>query len=134
MKKILTVTAFVLYTNLLPYICRLPRGVDWAAQYVPDEGCLLLGLLFFGAFASLPAVPLIIACSRRKHVPVAFSVSCIVTTGLLCYWHHDYDLASDAQAAIGLVFIPIYTAGIAAVVASAIGALEVTIKKRVASK
>ena len=39
--------ALVVYVNLVPYACRIWRGPDWVAQYLPDEGHLVLGLLFF---------------------------------------------------------------------------------------
>ena len=97
------------YINLLPYLCRLHRGVDWAAQYLPDSDGSVPGLLFLHAFASLPAIPLILALWVGKRARWALAGSFLVATVLLVHWHHDYDLASDAQAAIGLLFIPMYT-------------------------
>jgi hypothetical protein len=45
-------------------------------------------------------------------VPVTLFASIIAATALPVFWHHDYDLSSDAQAAIRLIFIPMYTAAI----------------------
>ena len=117
-RNIVGALALVFYVNLLPYACRLYRGIDWATQYLPDKGHLLPGLLLFGGFASLPAIPLVALFWLRKHLPFTFSTASLVTPGLLVAWHHNYDLAADAQAAIGLIFIPIYAAlltGVAAV-------------------
>ena len=34
-KPIVTSVLLLLYVELLPYLCRLPRGVEWAKQYLP---------------------------------------------------------------------------------------------------
>ena len=117
------------YVNLLPYACRLYRGAEWAAQYLPDKGHTLSGLLFFGGFASLPALPLIASFWLRKHLPFTFLTAGLVATVLLVAWHHNYDLAADAQAAIGLVFIPIYAALITGVAAGITAGAEWLIRK-----
>jgi len=58
MKKSVIGSVIILaYVNLVPYAGRIWRGVEWVAQYLPDEGHRLSGLLFFGGFASLPAIP-----------------------------------------------------------------------------
>ena len=62
MKKAVIGSAIIVaYTNLVPYVCRMWRGAEWAAQYLPDEGHRLSGMLFFGAFATLPLIPLVAA-------------------------------------------------------------------------
>jgi hypothetical protein len=128
-KNIVGSAILLLYIILLPYACRLYRGMDWAAQYLPDEGHLVAGLLFFGGFASLPAIPLIAAFWLRKHVPVTFILSIVIATGFLAFWHHDYDLASDAQAAIGLIIIPLYASILTALVVAVIAVVELVVKK-----
>ena len=133
-KEIIGSVALLVYVNLVPYACRLWRGLDWVAQYLPDKGHLIFGLLFFGAFASLPAIPLIVTYLRRRRNPITFVVSVIVATILLSYWHHNYDLASDAQAAIGLVFIPIYASVITGVITNILGWIESFIRKRIANR
>jgi hypothetical protein len=121
--------ALVLYVNIVPYACRIWRGLDWVAQYLPDQGHLVSGLLLMGGFASLVAVPLVVTFLIRKWIPITFVVSIIVATVLLSFWHHNYDLASDAQAAIGLIFIPMFAATITGVVAAVIGVIEFLIRK-----
>jgi len=128
-KTIIGSVALVVYVNLVPYACRIWRGLDWVAQYLPDEGHLISGLLFFGGFASLVAVPLIVTFLLRKKIPITFVASIIVATALLSFWHHNYDLASDAQAAIGLIFIPMYAAKITGVIAVIFGIIEFVIRK-----
>jgi heme/copper-type cytochrome/quinol oxidase subunit 2 len=78
----------------------------------------------------LPAIPLIAAFLLRKWIPVAFFLSIIVATALLGFWHHNYDLASDAQAAIGLVIIPIMATMITSVVVGIIGIIEFFVRRR----
>lgn len=133
-KEIIGPAVILVYVNLVPYVCRLWRGLDWAAQYLPDKGHLISGLLFFGTFASLPAIPLIATYLRRRRNPITFVIAVIVVTVLLSYWHHNYDLASDAQAAIGLVFFPIYAAVITGVSAAVLGRIESFIRKRIANQ
>jgi len=101
-KSVIGSVIILVYVNLVPYVSRIWRGVEWVAQYLPDEDHRLSGLLFFGGFASLPAISLMVAFLLRKRIPVTLSVSIIVATAMLAYWHYDYDLRSDAQAAIGL--------------------------------
>jgi hypothetical protein len=129
-KAIIGSAVILLYVNFIPYACRLWRGLDWVAQYLPDnKDHLILGLLFVCIFASLPAIPLAVAFLLRKWIPVTFVLSIIVATALLGFWHHDYDLASDAQAAIGLVFIPIIATMITSVVAGIIGTIEFFVRR-----
>ncbi|MBX3410221.1 MAG: hypothetical protein KF859_10090 [Phycisphaeraceae bacterium] len=122
------------YVNFLPYLCRLWRGLDWVAQYLPDQGYFISGLLFFGAFASLPAIPLIATYLSRGRIPATFVLSFVVATGLLSFAHHNYDLGSDAQAALGLVFFPIYVTVITGFIAAVSGGIELLIRKTIASQ
>lgn len=127
------------YVILLPYLCRLYRGFDWALQYLPiglfnnvftELLFAIPGILFFGCFSALSAIPMLLCLRYWKHVPVTFFISIATTTGLLIFFHHDYDLASDAQAAIGLIFIPLYTAAITMVFAGMFGLIEFTIRRK----
>ena len=131
MKKAIIGSAVILLcVNLIPYACRIWRGLDWVAQYLPDNNDhLILGLIFLGVFASLPAIPLIAAFLLRKWIPVTFVLSIIVATALLGFWHHNYDLASDAQAAIGLVIIPIMATMITSAVAGIVGTIEFIVRR-----
>jgi len=129
-KAIIGSAVILLYVNIIPYACRIWRGLDWVAQYLPDnKDHLISGLLFIGVFASLPAIPLIAAFLLRKWIPVTFFLSIIVATALLGFWHHNYDLASDAQAAIGLVIIPIMATMITSAVAGIIGTIEFFVRR-----
>ena len=110
MKKIVYCIAVFVYMNLLPYLCRLPKGIDWAKQYLPDEGYLIGGLIFFHCFYSVPAILLIIAIYTSKEYAIPFFTTFLTLTTITVYLNHGYDLASDAQAAIGLIFMPIISA------------------------
>jgi len=93
----------------MPFLSRIPRGGAWVAQYLPDEGHFISGLLLFLAFALIPAV--IVFCTgliskRPYYLPVM--ISTMVTLMMLGYWHHDNDLAAHPQAAITLLIIPIF--------------------------
>ena len=105
--KICLALLAILYINLLPYLCRLPRGIDWAKQYLPDEGHLVGGLMFFHCFYSIPAVLLILSIYTSKKYAIPFIFTFLTVTIATIYFNYDYDLASDAQAAIGLIFMPI---------------------------
>jgi hypothetical protein len=130
-KTIISSFIIVAYVNIVPYACRLWRGLDWVAQYLPDnKDHLISGLLFVGIFASLPAIPLIVVFLLRKWIPITFALSIICATTLLCLWHHNYDLASDAQAAIGLMFIPIFATVLTSVGAGIIGIIEFLVRRR----
>lgn len=130
MKKSVIGSVIVLaYVNLVPYICRMGRDVEWVAQYLPDEGHRLSGLFYFGSFAPLPAIPLVVVLLFRTRLPVTFAVSILVATTLLVFWHHNYDIASDAQAVIGLIFIPMYATLITAVVSGFTAVIEFLIRR-----
>jgi hypothetical protein len=102
----------------LPLLSRLPKGMPWVAQYFPDEGYVLIAILFFGGCALVPAAVVLVAflVSRgpRYWPGLLAAVTAFV---MLAYWHHDNDLAADAQSALTLVFIPLYVAAIAAAAA-----------------
>jgi len=103
-----SIVAFI-YMNLLPYLCRLPKGIDWAKQYLPSEGHLVGGLIFFHFFYSIPAVLLVISIYTSKKYAIPFLTTFLSLTIVTVYFNYSYDLASDAQAAIGLFFMPIIT-------------------------
>jgi len=118
--RILASILVLAYVNALPYACRLYRGLDWAAQYLPDREHFLIGMIFFQAFASLPAIPIIATIWLGRMGRIALVLSLLTATSFLVFWHHDYDVASDAQAAIGLIVIPILACG-PTVLAAAVG-------------
>jgi hypothetical protein len=99
----------LVFVNLLPYLSRILGGWDWIAQYSPDPGHEVLGLVFFHAFYSAPALPVIQGISRARASRLPWLLPLIVVTMLMVFLNHDYDLASDAQAAIGLIVFPVFT-------------------------
>jgi hypothetical protein len=105
----------------IPVLSRLPRGSDWVAQYLPDEGHFISGTLLIGAFAMIPAIIVFFTALISKSplfLPVV--ISTLTTITMLAYCHHNNDLAADAQAAISLIIIPIYAACFA-IVGGAVG-------------
>ena len=103
----------LIWVNALPYLSRLPRGLDWAAQYLPDEGWLVFGLLFFHALYSAPAVPLIKSLRESEKPGLFWALALLAVTVLTWVFNKDYDLAADAQAATGLVIYPLLAMGAA---------------------
>jgi len=106
--------AIIVFGILLPYLVRIPGGSIWLQQYM-DGG--ITGFLFFGLFNAIAwGAILAFTFLYKRKLPII----CPVLFGFLplAWVHGTYDLSSDAQAAIGLVFIPIY-----ALVPIAIGGL-----------
>ena len=88
----------------LPYIARLPSGIDWLKQYT-DSGAG--GWLLLGAFNAVAWVA-ILSASFAYQRTVSLLAPAILGFGFLAWAHSTLDLRADAQAAIALVFIPIY--------------------------
>jgi len=99
--------AVVIWLNALPYVSRLPRGTGWVAEYLPDEGFLVPGLIFSHAMYSMPAIPLIWALRHREKPGLVWTLAFVVVTAFTWYAHKDYDMSADAQAATGLVVFPL---------------------------
>jgi hypothetical protein len=89
---------------LLPYVVRIPRGAAWVEQYTDVS---LGGFLFIGAFNAI-AWGSIIALSFLYRRPALLLLPCVAGFAFLGWAHYTLDLASDAQAAIALDFIPVY--------------------------
>ena len=89
---------------LLPYLVRLPLGGAWVAQYTDVS---LGGLLFFSAFNAI-AWGSIILLSFILRRPGPLLIPCVFGFAFLGWAHHTLDLSADAQAAIALIFIPIF--------------------------
>lgn len=88
---------------LIPFLARLPGGVEWLKQ--STEGSLD-GILFISAF-NAPVWLGLFALTFVYQRPTSFLIPCILAFGFLAWAHFSMDLASDSQAAIGLVFIPV---------------------------
>lgn len=96
--------AIIVCGILLPYLVRIPGGSSWLYQYTSGG---ISGFLFFGAFNAIAwgAILCFTFLYKNKWSAIAPMLFGFVTLGLI---HGTYDLSSDAQGAIGLVFIPIY--------------------------
>jgi hypothetical protein len=92
----------------MPYLARIPgtlsRGSSWLTSYL---GGGIGGFLFFGGFNAMVWGTLI-GLSYLVRKPSPLIVPSVAGFGFLAYAHAHLDLASDAQAAVALVFIPIY--------------------------
>jgi hypothetical protein len=101
--------AIVAVGILLPYIARLPgvlsQGPQWLWSYF---GGGILGALFFGLFNAI-AWGAVLAASYSYRNPHAAWFPAVPAFVFLAANHAVLDLASDAQAALGLLFIPVYS-------------------------
>lgn len=93
----------VVFGLLLPYGVRFLRGSAWARQYA--EGGFF-GVFFVTVFQALP-ITFLLALSFRCRTGLAWFFAVAVGLGVLAWSHWHLDLAADAQAALGLVAIPI---------------------------
>ncbi len=115
----------------MPYLARIPgmftRGPEWLWSYIPS----LNAVLFFSMFNLIALVPLGVLgfFSASKGMEVSLILTTIVYMGLTFFFHYSYDLASDAQAAIGLMIIPLVIAGITLVTALVTFFAEIVIKR-----
>ncbi len=88
----------------LPYLARLPGGLDWLRQYTDAGlgGALLLGGFNAIAWGAIVGISLAYRHARSLLAPA------LAGFGALAWAHATLDLRADAQAAIALVFLPIY--------------------------
>lgn len=103
----------LIWVNALPYLSRLSGGTDWVAEYLPDDGYLVVGLVFFHVFYSSPALPLIKSLLETEKPDLVWAIALIAVTLLTWFTHEGHDLSADAQAATVLVIMPLITMGIA---------------------
>lgn len=94
----------VLVGIALPYLARVPGGNEWLRQYT-DAG--LGGALLLGGFNAV-AWGTVLGISFAYRHAVSVLVPAVSGFGPLAWAHAALDLASDAQAAIALVFLPVY--------------------------
>jgi len=126
--KIIGLILLLDYVVGLPFLCRLPRGVAFATQYIPSGDDMAVGLaLLFGLFAVV-GFPLFVTFLLRSYLPVTFVVSFLVTTGVIIFFHYDFDLSSDAQAAIGLFMHPVLALPIVGSVTGVSALLEFVVR------
>jgi hypothetical protein len=101
---------------LLPYVARLPKGVEWVQQYT-NTG--LLGNLFLGILNAIPWGCMIAASSAFRNTKLVL-VPCAFGFGVLAWGHYTLNLHSNANAPIALVIIPFY-ATVAVGIGTAVG-------------
>lgn len=89
---------------LLPYIARLPGGTAWVSQY---SGNGVGAFILLGAFNAI-AWGSMVALSFLYHRPASLLFPCVAGFAFLAWAHYNLDLAADAQAAVALVFIPVF--------------------------
>ncbi len=108
------ITLILVIAFFMPYLARIPgmfiHGSEWMWSYIPSPE----GFLFLSAFNLIALIPLAVLgfISANRGMNVAFIVTTIVYCVATFFFHSSYDLASDAQAAIGLVVFPFIIAGI----------------------
>jgi len=95
----------VLVGLLTPYLARVPGGVQWLAQYFHGgwQGALLLAAA--GAVTWGP----ILGFSLRYRRPLSLVLPSVLGFGFLAWAHGTLDLTADAQSALALLFIPLYS-------------------------
>ncbi|AWV06908.1 membrane protein [Lysobacter maris] len=89
---------------VLPYAARLPRGSEWLHQYTDQAP---MAWLFLGACNAV-AWSAILAVSFLYRRPSSLLAPSLPGFGFLAWAHYSLDLAADAQAAIALIFIPVF--------------------------
>ncbi|GLK89290.1 hypothetical protein [Pseudomonas turukhanskensis] len=89
---------------LLPYAARLPGGVVWLTAYT-NAG--VGGWLLLNAFNAI-AWGSILAISFLYRRPAYLLAPSLPGFGYLAWAHYTLDLAADAQASLGIIFIPIH--------------------------
>ena len=114
----------ILYVVALPYLCRLPRGFEWADQYVSMQSNVFSQSVLLGLCSTLPAIPLVANFLLAKRIPITFALSCFTTTALLVFLYHDYPFEGDGQAVLGLIFIPVKTLLMSAAASFVFGVCE----------
>lgn len=88
----------------LPLLARLPGGLAWLAQ-LTDSGWQ--GLLFLSGCNAIAWLAML-GISLLYRRPLSLLAPCLPGFGFLAWGYFSLDLAADAQAAIGLVILPIY--------------------------
>jgi hypothetical protein len=95
---------------LAPYLARLPgvvaHGPEWLLSYVANP----LAILFMSAFNAIHGSALYLTGKLSKKTPLSFWGAVASSTGYALWAHGSMNLAASSTAAIGLIFIPIYSA------------------------
>ena len=101
--------SIVLFGISLPYLARVPgsltRGPDWLDSYL-EMG--VGGFVFFGSLNAFCWGAVLAFTLSYRHATTALFPAVLGFAFPACA-HATLDLSSDAQAAIALIFIPIYS-------------------------
>ena len=93
----------------LPYLARVPgtfvHGPEWLTSYL---GSGPGAVLFFGAANAINWGAIVLGSLAYRGI-AAVVVAALVGFALPAYRHATLDLGSDAQAAIALIAIPVYS-------------------------
>jgi len=105
----------LVWFNLLPYLSRLPRGLDWATKILPDGSgfWFLSALVFFQAIYCLPAYPMIKSSCQSGRVTLPRVLILGIVSAFIWYGIKDVDLCCDPNAAVALPSIMFVAMGIA---------------------
>jgi hypothetical protein len=99
----------LIFGVLLPYLMRLPgmlfHGPAWLTSYFGNS---LLAFLLINAFQAINWLPLYLGTLALRH-PRSAIVAAAIGFALPIYGHATLNLASDAQAAVALFVIPIFS-------------------------
>lgn len=96
--------AIVILGILFPYIARLPGGTAWVSHYTGQGVGAFILLGAFNAIAWGSMIALSFLYQRRA----SLLFPCVAGFAFLAWAHYNLDLAADAQAAVALVFIPVF--------------------------
>lgn len=105
MKKGHVCIAIVLFAFVLPYLSRLPGGRAWLGQFTYGG---------WGAFLLLAGCSAVVwggllICSLLYRRTASLWVPALLGFGYLAWAYGTINLRSDAQAALGLLMVPIYS-------------------------
>lgn len=93
---------------ILPYVARMPgmfiHGDEWLTSYTHVG---IGGLLFFAALNAITWGTILLATTGMKHARSAWFPA-VLGFAVPVLGHATLDLAADAQAAIALIFIPMF--------------------------
>ena len=132
MKRKVILVIVLLVAFVAPYLSRIPgtitHGSEWFWSYLPSFSAFM----FFGAFNLISLIPLLVVgiFFVRGKFKVSFALATLTHLVSTFWFHHNYDLAADAQAGIGLIFIPIVVGAITLAVGAVSMLVEWLVNRR----
>lgn len=129
--NLLTIITIAIIT---PFISRLWNGLDYAISYCLPFGAIEITVISFYVITSaMAAIPLIFIYLLKKHIPITFIISLLLSIFLLCLWHHR-GIIQDAQALMVFIIYPIYNIVITSLTIPVIGFVEHLYRKQTPRK